>query len=34
MDLNLNGLLEWEELANYVMGKATVINSKRKDVVK
>ena len=23
IDLNLNGLLEWEELANYVLGKAT-----------
>jgi hypothetical protein len=23
IDINLNGLLEWEELSNYVLGKAT-----------
>ncbi len=27
IDLNLNELLDWEELANYVLGKATVIDN-------
>ncbi|KAL4467910.1 hypothetical protein ABPG74_013245 [Tetrahymena malaccensis] len=34
VDMNLNGLLAWDELSNFVMGKSVSLNNKRKDVVK